>query len=169
MVVYAGVDPVTGKRVHLRETIKGTTDAARKRAEKALTKLLNQVNEQNSAPSTVALSYALSEWLRASELEESTRHTYEGYIRRTILPVLGETAVNKISARMLESFYSELRHCRARGSRSGPLPAAEVTDALLDLDAAVFRTDSTPGHRLAARRGAGPTRRIRVAGRRGEC
>ncbi|MGW0893297.1 tyrosine-type recombinase/integrase [Saccharopolyspora sp. NPDC002578] len=114
VVVYAGVDPVTGKRVYLRETIKGTTDAARKRAEKALTKLLNQVNEQNSAPSTVALSYALSEWLRASELEESTRHTYEGYIRRTILPALGETAVNKISARMLESFYSELRRCRAR-------------------------------------------------------
>ncbi|MFR9730044.1 hypothetical protein ACL03H_12515 [Saccharopolyspora sp. MS10] len=56
VVVYAGVDPVTGKRVYLRETIKGTNDAARKRAEKALTKLLNQVNEQNSAPSTVALT-----------------------------------------------------------------------------------------------------------------
>ncbi len=96
VIVYAGIDPVTGKRVYLRETIQGTNQAARKRAEKALTKLLNQVNEQNSTPSTpstVALSHALAEWMRTSELEESTRNTYEGYIERTIRPFLGDTAV----------------------------------------------------------------------------
>ncbi|MCA1191365.1 hypothetical protein [Saccharopolyspora sp. 6V] len=68
-----------------------------------------QPGQRNSAPSTVALPHAWSEWLRAGELEESTRHTYEGYLRRTILPALGGTAVNKISARMLESVYSDLR------------------------------------------------------------
>lgn len=112
--MYAGVDPVTGKRVYLRETIQGTDKAARKRANAALTRLLNQVNEQNSAPSTVALSHALSEWMRTNELEESTRHTYQGYIDRTILPALGDTAVSKITARLLESFYTDLRRCRVR-------------------------------------------------------
>ena len=114
VVVYAGVDPVTGKRVYLRKTIKGKDKAAERRAENALTSLLNQVNEQNSTPSTVALSYALDEWLRTSELEESTHHTYEGYIKRTIRPALGETPVSKITPRVLESFYSELRRCRTR-------------------------------------------------------
>ncbi|MGW1681388.1 site-specific integrase [Saccharopolyspora sp. NPDC002376] len=113
-IVYAGTDPVTGKRVYLRETINGTDNAAQKRAEKALTKLLAQVDGQRSAPSSVSLSYALAEWMRTSEIEDSTRHTYEGYINRSITPALGETAVNKISARMLESFYTELRRCRAR-------------------------------------------------------
>ena len=114
VVVYAGIDPVTGKRQYLRETVQGTDKAAHKRADKALTKLLNQVNEQNSTPSAVALSYALDEWMRTSELEDSTRGTYEGYIARTIRPALGDTAVNKITPRMLEKFYTELRRCRVR-------------------------------------------------------
>lgn len=31
--VYAGVDPVTGKPVYLRETVRGTDDAAARRGE----------------------------------------------------------------------------------------------------------------------------------------
>lgn len=114
VVVFAGNDPVTGRRTYLRETINGTDKAAYKRAEKALTKLLAQVDSQRSTPSTVSLSFALDEWMRTSEIEDSTRHTYSGYIDRSIKPALGETAVNKISARMLEGFYTELRRCRAR-------------------------------------------------------
>ena len=114
VVVYAGNDPVTGRRTYLRETIKGTDKAAYKRAEKALTKLLAQVDSQRSAPSTVSLSFALNEWMRTSEIADSTRHTYQSYIDRTINPALGDTAVNKISARMLEGFYTELRRCRSR-------------------------------------------------------
>jgi hypothetical protein len=40
VIVYAGVNPVTGKRVYLRETINGTDAAAYKRAHRALNKLL---------------------------------------------------------------------------------------------------------------------------------
>jgi integrase len=60
----------------------------------------------------VALAYALDEWLRVTELEESTRKTYVGYIERTIKPALGHLQVKKIDARTLESFYTELRRCR---------------------------------------------------------
>jgi hypothetical protein len=42
------------------------------------------------------------------------KRTYEGYIARTIGPVLGELPVRKIDARVLETFYAELRRCRAR-------------------------------------------------------
>lgn len=114
VIVYAGVDPVTGRRSYLRETIDGTDKAARKRAEKALNKMLAQVDGQRSAPSSTSLSYALDEWMRTNEIEASTRKAYLGYIDRTIRPALGTTAVNKITARTLEGFYTDLRRCRAR-------------------------------------------------------
>jgi hypothetical protein len=37
---------------------------------------------------------------------------YRGYIMRTIRPVLGEISINKLTARMRESFYAELLGCR---------------------------------------------------------
>lgn len=112
VIVYAGTDPVTGRRSYLRETIKGTDKAAHKRAERAMNKLLVQVDEQRAVESSVSLGYALDEWMRNAELEDSTRRAYEGYIRRTIRPALGEEPARKISARTLESFYTELRRCR---------------------------------------------------------
>jgi integrase len=114
VVVYAGLDPVTGKRTYLRELIKGTDKAAEKRAQKALHKLLAQVDAQRAPTSSVSFWHAVAEWMRTSELEDSTRRTYEGYIARTIAPVLGELPVRKIDARVLETFYAELRRCRTR-------------------------------------------------------
>jgi integrase len=40
VVVYAGQDPVTGRRSYLRETVKGNDKPARKRANKVMTRLL---------------------------------------------------------------------------------------------------------------------------------
>ncbi|MER5392288.1 hypothetical protein [Saccharopolyspora sp. NPDC002686] len=37
--------------------------------------LLAQVDGQRSAPSSVSLSYALTEWMRTSGIEDNTRHT----------------------------------------------------------------------------------------------
>ncbi|MCG8918792.1 site-specific integrase [Actinokineospora sp. PR83] len=108
--VYAGTDPVTGKRIYFRETIQGTDRAAQKK----LTELIARVDKQRSTPSSVSLGYALDEWMRTSEIEDSTRETYEGYISRTIKPALGKQAMNKVSARSLENFYTDLRRCRAR-------------------------------------------------------
>lgn len=114
MIVYAGIDPVTGKRIYLRETIKGTDKAAQKRAQRTLNKLLAQVDGQRSAPSSATLLFALDEWMRTNEIEDGTRKTYQGYIDRSIRPVLGDEPVNKITARMLENFYADLRRCRNR-------------------------------------------------------
>jgi integrase len=67
-----------------------------------------------SARTSANSSKAVAEWLRTSELEDSTRRTYDGYIARTILPALGEIPVRKVDARVLETFYTELRRCRTR-------------------------------------------------------
>jgi integrase len=114
VIVYAGMDPVTGKRSYLRETVKGTDKAAYKRAEKVMNRLLTQVDNQRSPTSSVSMAYAVDEWLRTSEVEDSTRDGYVNYINRYIKPILGEQPVRKVDVHTLESFYTELRRCRIR-------------------------------------------------------
>lgn len=63
------------------------------------------------------LGYVIDEWLRTAEIEDSTREGYEGYIRRTIRPVLGSVPVSKITPRALENLYADLRRCRVRCDR----------------------------------------------------
>jgi hypothetical protein len=100
--VYAGDDPVTGRRVYRSETIAGTDRAAQRKAEKALTRLLAEVNAQRAPTSTVTPAYVLGEWLRSVELEDTTRRTYVGYVDRTIVPAIGSVAAEKVSALTLE-------------------------------------------------------------------
>ncbi|MFJ8813051.1 site-specific integrase [Amycolatopsis thermoflava] len=112
--VYAGIDPVTGRQSYLTETVKGTDKAAHRQAQKVMTRLQAQVDRQRGPDSSVTLSYAIDEWLKTADIEATTRHGYVGYINRTIKPALGEIAVNKLTARALETFYAELRRCRVR-------------------------------------------------------
>ena len=44
----------------------------------------------------------------------TTRRTYVGYVERTIKPALGRIGIDKLGARELETFYAQLRRCRAR-------------------------------------------------------
>jgi hypothetical protein len=67
------------------------------------------VDAQRAPTSTVALSYVLAGWLRTAELEDTTRRTYVGYIDRTIVPVIGDVAADRLTARTLEKLYGELR------------------------------------------------------------
>lgn len=59
---------------------------AHKRAEDKLAEFRTQVNNQRSTPFSVKLGYAIDEWMRTSEHENSTREGYRGYIARTIDP-----------------------------------------------------------------------------------
>lgn len=114
VVVYAGLDPVTGRRSYLRETIDGTNKAAWRKAESARSRLVAQADKQQTATTNVRLGHAITEWLRTAELDDGTREMYRGYYRRNIEPVLGHEPLNKVTARVLETFYAELRRCRAR-------------------------------------------------------
>ncbi|GAA5154244.1 site-specific integrase [Pseudonocardia eucalypti] len=111
---FAGYDPVTSKKIYLTATIPGTDQKAWDKADDKIAEFRTQVTKQQATESSVPLSRALDEWLRTSEIEDSTRKTYEGYITRTIKPALGMVAVKKLDARALESLYTELRRCRVR-------------------------------------------------------
>jgi integrase len=109
VVVYAGVDPLTGKENYLYES-----SLDRREAERICTQLVAKVEAQRSTATRETLSYALDAWLEVHEGEVTTIDGYRGYIERTIKPALGDEPISKLSARTLEQFYAQLRRCRVR-------------------------------------------------------
>ncbi len=109
VLVYAGVDPLTGRRMYLSES---TTNEAM--AQRILNRLLAEVDAQRTARTRATLGTALHAWLRVHEVEANTRQGYEAYIRKYIDPALGGVTVGKVTAKLLEEFYAELRRCRHR-------------------------------------------------------
>ena len=107
--VYAGVDPVTGRRLYLTES---TTNE--RTAERIRTRLLAQVDEKRNAKTRGTIGPALDEWLPTHDVDESTRETNETYVRLYIKPALGAASLGKVDALVLERFYAELGRCRAR-------------------------------------------------------
>jgi hypothetical protein len=73
VVVYAGIDPVTGRWTYKRESVKGTDDAAYKRAEKLVTKLLAEVDKQNAPTTVTNFSRAIDRWLKTADIAVVTR------------------------------------------------------------------------------------------------
>jgi integrase len=109
VLVYAGVDPLTGKDHYLTESTRDEREA-----QKILTRLLGQVDEQRNPRTRATLGAALNAWLRTHEAEETTLDGYRGYVRRTIEPALGAVPLAKITPQVLEEFYADLRRCRHR-------------------------------------------------------
>ena len=91
--VYAGTDPVTGQARRLKETC--PDEAA---APAALGRLLNEADGGRFPNRAATLGQALDKYLEVADLEVSTREAHEGYIRRTIGPVLGDVKVRKLGA-----------------------------------------------------------------------
>ncbi|MEV0290649.1 tyrosine-type recombinase/integrase [Kribbella sp. NPDC050820] len=110
--VYAGVDPVTKKPVYLRETIAAGPDAKRK-AEKALTRLQNQVDERRAPRTSATLNQLLDRYFEVGlDVAPGTRRDYASKASKHIRPILGSTPIARIQADTLESLYADLRRCR---------------------------------------------------------
>ena len=151
VLVYAGVDPLTGKDHYLTESTRDESEA-----QKILTRLLAQVDEQRNPRTKATLGAALAAWLRTLEAEATTLDGYRGYVRRTIEPALGRVAVAKITPQVLEEFYAELRRCRHRCRNGQPAVDHRTTAAhecrgvrhgggLADRDAVSYTTARTAG------------------------
>jgi len=104
--VYAGTDPLTGRELRFRQTAK-TEDGAKI----LLGRLLEQAATGARPSSDVKVAEVLTRYLAVAELEPSTRETYEGYIRRTIMPALGSMELRKVRGPVLDTFYARLRKC----------------------------------------------------------
>ena len=127
-MVYAGIDPLTGKQNYLRETCT-TYD----QAELALTRLQSQVDEDRHPKSGITVCQAVSQWLEVAELEDTTRERYQDLIRIYIAPTFGDMPAAKLDAELLERFYARLQRCRrlcngrpATGHKCSPLAGSTV-------------------------------------------
>jgi integrase len=104
--VYAGTDPLTGRELRFRETAKSMTQA-----QIQLGKMLEQAEAGRRPDSRVLVRNLLAQYLEVTELEPSTRSTYESYVRRIILPAFGSIEVRKVRGPMLDTLYARLRRC----------------------------------------------------------
>lgn len=108
-ILYAGMDPVTGRQLYLRES--APTEAEAKRI---LRRFQAQVAEQRHAKTRASLRTTIESWLETHELEETTRATYVGYATKHIYPVIGDEPIGSVSAHLLERVYAALRRCSQR-------------------------------------------------------
>ncbi|MEK6442180.1 tyrosine-type recombinase/integrase [Pseudonocardia sp. T1-2H] len=113
--VYAGIDPVTGRRHYLKEIIKAGPKAQRE-AEAARSRLLAEVAAKRSPRTSATVDQLLERYLDQFAGSPTTLDLYRTHVRNHILPVLGHVKVGQLDAEILDSFYGELRRCRRRCS-----------------------------------------------------
>ncbi|GAA5120033.1 tyrosine-type recombinase/integrase [Haloechinothrix salitolerans] len=109
--VYAGRDPITGKRYDATEIIPAGPHAERA-AEKALTKLVHQVDERRHPKTNATINQLLDRYLEQSTVARNTKSTYRTNIDKHIRPLIGKLKVGRLDSAILDSFYAELRRCR---------------------------------------------------------
>jgi hypothetical protein len=90
--VFAGYDPVTGKRYDLIETVpaRATVRETRREADKVRTRLLSQIDERRNPRSRVTVNDLVDRWLDVVKLEATTRQGYVGKIEKHIRPTIGK-------------------------------------------------------------------------------
>lgn len=91
--VRGGTDPVTGKERRYTRTVKTEAQAAAE-----LARLLRDVEAERTPDDSATVALLLHRYLEVADLEVSTREAHEGYIRRTIKPVIGDIRVRKLRA-----------------------------------------------------------------------
>lgn len=121
--VSAGVDPVTGERVILTDSVvierpgnNRAERAARREAEKRRTKLLAEADDLRVARTRTTVGALVERWMSQNEIDATTRMTYEAQVRLYIIPNLGDVPLMHFArdaSERLEGLYGRLRRCRA--------------------------------------------------------
>jgi hypothetical protein len=93
--VYAGTEPLTGRRHYLRVTIPASS-RAEDEAQKALRRLANQVDERRNPRTSATVNQLLDGDFELAELEESTLVNYRNLVTKHIRPLIGTMKVEAL-------------------------------------------------------------------------
>jgi integrase len=106
VVVYAGTDPITRRRLYFRSSVKTEPQA---KAE--LAKLLAQASEGRLPETDATVARLMDEYAAVAEWDDSTRKSNASHIRRIIKPALGHKQVREVRAALLDKLYTRLKQC----------------------------------------------------------
>ncbi|CRK61092.1 phage integrase [Alloactinosynnema sp. L-07] len=110
--VYAGKDAVTGKRNYLTDVIPAGPKAMAQ-AIKVRTKFLAQVDQLRTPRTRATISQLLDRYFELADVETTTLKAYKSLANHHIRPLIGEKVAGSIDGETLDSFYKQLRTCRA--------------------------------------------------------
>ncbi|WP_105618650.1 site-specific integrase [Vallitalea okinawensis] len=136
LTIEIGVDPVTGKRQRIFETIKGGT---KKEAERRMRKIITDI-EQNEyiAPQNITVEAFMIDWLETYKIpyiSPKTVEQYKGQVYKYIIPLLGKKKLQSLKTIEVQKFYNEIH--KASPISGKPLSAATVRKIHLNLKAAL--------------------------------
>jgi hypothetical protein len=127
--VYAGRDPLTGRKRYVSQQVAGQTKASMRQAKQIEAQLLAEIGTgQHKGARSRTMADLLERWLEwrptVRPIAPTTVSSYRAAMDRYILPALGKLPVRRVDAATLDAFYAQLR---TRGGKDGrPLTASAV-------------------------------------------
>jgi integrase len=115
-IVYAGRDPITGRKRQKTATRKG-----KRAAEAVLAELIGRYGGKGHAPAEMTVAELLERWLPEARLSPTTRRRTRSIIDRSIVPHLGKVKISRLDGGQLDALYTYLeahgRKCNVCWSR----------------------------------------------------
>jgi Phage integrase, N-terminal SAM-like domain len=127
--VYAGRDPLTGRKRYVSEQVPGQGKAALRQAKQVEARLLAEVGAgRHKGTRSRTMAELLERWMQwrptVRPIAPTTVASYRAALDRYILPALGKLLVRQLDAATLDAFYARLR--TAGGKDGHPLKASTV-------------------------------------------
>jgi integrase len=127
--VYAGRDPLTGRKRYVSQQVPSQTKASMRQAKQIEARLLEKVGAgRHKGSRSRTMNELLERWLEwrptVRPVAPTTVSSYRAAMDRYILPALGKLPVRQLDAATLDAFYARLRTAGSKGGR--PLKASTV-------------------------------------------
>ncbi len=161
--VYAGRDPLTGRKRWISRQVPGQTKQSQRQAKKVEAELLEQVDRgEHRGSRTRTVAELVERWFtwrqQVRPISPITVRNYRGAIERYILPALGRAKVREVDAATLDALYAQVRahggKCRVCWQRirrrEPPLRAGERYRPRPGVDEQVHQPDCARGWPLSA-------------------
>jgi integrase len=163
VMVYAGRDPLAGKKKWVSRQVRGTGRADLKEAKQIEAQLLAEVaagrHQDTQGVKVAELVDRWLEWRQAVKpMSPGTAANYRRCIDLKITPALGDVAVSRLDTATLDRFYTELRlrgskcqHCYRRMRNGQPaMRPGEVFHLAFTGKERVHQTDCVQGIPMTA-------------------